>query len=168
MVHLNTAVRTRLVQRLLQDLQSAVPGSCVQLRGSLAEGRADAYSDVDLLWEIPDARFAETANRIHAILSSVHPIASLRLDPDFQQSQKRRLVFVRFRELPLFLRLDLDILAQSLRRNLNYDIDNPHARGSAWSLTESALANVVTAIKAHLRATRISGQSNCYCGLMNV
>jgi hypothetical protein len=27
LVHLNTAVRTRLVQRLLQDLQSAVPGS---------------------------------------------------------------------------------------------------------------------------------------------
>jgi hypothetical protein len=42
-------------------------------------------------------------------------------------------------------------MATSIQRDRTYDVDNPLARGSAWSLTESALANAVAAIKAHLR-----------------
>lgn len=73
LICLYTAVRTGLVQCLLQDLQLAVTGSSVQLHESPAEGRADSYSDIDLLWEIPKARFTETVNHIYFILSSVQP-----------------------------------------------------------------------------------------------
>jgi hypothetical protein len=148
---LDTTIRSRLVEHLLHDLPQAVPGSSTRLRGSLAKHRADAYSDIDLLWEIPDQQFSAILSRLPAILSAIHPLDSLRFDPDFQLSDKRRLIFARFRDVPLFWRLDLDILASSLQGNLNYDFTNPAARGSAWSLTESALANVVAAIKAHLR-----------------
>ena len=49
--------RARLAADLLAELAAAVPGSAAQLRGSLAEGRADIYSDIDLLWDVPDAAF---------------------------------------------------------------------------------------------------------------
>jgi hypothetical protein len=150
-MQLDTTIRSRLMEDLLHYLPQAALGSSSRLRGSLAEHRADAYSDIDMLWKIPDQQFTTTLSRLPAILSAIHPLDSLRFDPDFQQSDKRRLVFVRFQDVPLFWRLDLDILATSLQGNLNYDVNNPAARGTAWSLTESALANVVAAIKAHLR-----------------
>jgi hypothetical protein len=150
-MQLDTTIRTRLVERLLHDLPEAVPGSAAHLRGSLADHRADVYSDIDMLWEIPDPQFTRSVNRVPTLLTAIHPCESLRFDPDFQQSHKRRLIFVRFRDVPLFWRLDLDILATSLCGNLSYDINNPDARGTAWSLTESALANVIAAMKAHVR-----------------
>src|SRR5258706_12146824 len=103
-MRLDTTIRARLVARLLHDLPDAIPGSAAHLRGSLAEHRADVYSDIDILWEIPDQQFALSVNRIHSILTAIHPLESLRFDPDFQQSQRRRLIFVRFCDVPLFWR----------------------------------------------------------------
>ncbi|MEV0850425.1 hypothetical protein AB0J21_31985 [Streptomyces sp. NPDC049954] len=39
-------------------LERACPGSVTRLRGSLAAGRADAYSDMDIEWRVPADRFA--------------------------------------------------------------------------------------------------------------
>jgi hypothetical protein len=121
------------------------------LRGSLAEGTADQYSDIDMLWDVPDADFRWCVASVGEILSRVRPVASLRSVPEFQNSEKRRLLFVRFGGVPLFWRLDLDIFAQSIHRDREYDLHNPNARGSEWSLTESAVMNAVAAVKAHLR-----------------
>jgi len=85
------------------------------------------------------------------ILSKAHPIESLRSDPNFQNSKKRRLFFVRFKDVPLFWRLDLDVFARSIKRNSEYDLDNPDARGDDWSFAESALMNAIAAVRAHLR-----------------
>jgi hypothetical protein len=38
-----------------------------------------------------------------------------------------------------------------LKRDLTYDVGNTAARGADWSLPESALANGIAAVKAHLR-----------------
>lgn len=54
---LDTSIRTALAQRILITLRNAAPDSTAQLRGSLAEGREDAYSDIDIFWEIPDELF---------------------------------------------------------------------------------------------------------------
>lgn len=148
---LDPAIRAEFARRLLAELTRAAPGSAALLRGSLAEGRADAYSDIDLLWEVPDALFPECAARIAEILGDVHPLESLRLDRDFQNSDRRRLVFARFAGLPLFWRVDLDLFAQSAQRDPEYDAHNPAARGSDWSPTHSALMNAVAALKALLR-----------------
>ena len=86
-----------------------------------------------------------------AALDRVAPVASLRSDPLWQRSAKRRLFFVRFRDAPLFWRLDLDVFARSVGRDPAYDAANPLARGDDWSPTESALANAVAALKAHAR-----------------
>ena len=143
--------RQELVRRLIDGLAAAAGGSAVLLRGSLAEGRADVYSDIDLLWDIPDADFAACVTHLATILATIQPVASVRSDPDFQQSDRRRLFFVRFHGVPLFWRLDLDVYARSLKRDPCYDVDNPGARGTEWSWAESALTSVVAAVKARRR-----------------
>jgi hypothetical protein len=148
---LDTTARRQLVTRLCAALRGSFPASTVLLRGSLATRRADAYSDIDLLWELPDADFDACLAAVAAILAAVQPLESLREDIDLQRSPKRRLLFARFAELPLFWRLDLDVYARSAGRDPHYDLGNPSARGERWSWTESALNNAVAAIKAHLR-----------------
>jgi hypothetical protein len=150
-VDLDTRLRTRLVDRILGCLEEAAPGSHALLRGSLAGDTADQYSDIDVLWEVPDSDFRRCLTSLEENLSRVRPVTSLRSVPDFQNSEKRRLIFVRFESIPLFWRLDLDIFAQSIRRDPEYDLGNPNAKGSEWSPTESALMNAVAAVKAHLR-----------------
>ena len=61
-------------------------------------------------------------------LSRVRPLTSLRLDPAFQKSDRRRLIFVQFERVPLFWRVDIDLFAASVD-DPQYDIDNPRARG---------------------------------------
>jgi hypothetical protein len=152
---LETDERARLVADLFEQLAAAIPGSTVLLRGSLAEGRADQYSDIDLLWDVPDVAFAGAIANLPVFLAHVRPVASLRFDPDFQHSAKRRLAFVRFAGMPLFWRVDLDVFARSIGRDPNYDRDNPSARGTSVSLAESILANGVAAIKAQRRGRDI-------------
>ena len=95
--------RARLVADLLTELAEAVPGSAALLRGSLAEGRADLSSDIDLLWEIPDTDFGAAIAALPVTLACVRPVAWLRFDPDFQKSAwSRRLAFIRFANVPLF------------------------------------------------------------------
>jgi predicted nucleotidyltransferase len=143
--------RNILADHILAKLIAAIPGSAALFRGSLAEGRADPYSDIDILWEVPDDRFSEALQRVPALMAEIQTVESIRIDPDFQRSSKRRLLFIRFAEAPLFWRVDLDVFAASVGRDLTYDADNSYARGLEWSRTESALANGVAAIKAHLR-----------------
>ena len=145
---LDTAQRTRLAADLLLHLAAAIPDSEAIVRGSLADGHADAYSDIDLLWDVPDTEFTSAISELPAILARVGPVASLRFDPDFQHSANRRLVFVRFADVPLFWRVDLDVFARSVGRDPDFDRDNPAARGGEWLATESALMNAVAAIKA--------------------
>ena len=52
-MRLDPGERDALVASIRVRLTEAVSGSVTSLRGSLAEGRADAYSDIDLLWEVP-------------------------------------------------------------------------------------------------------------------
>ena len=149
--HLNPLDRARLADEVVRQFHKAFPGSRAELRGSLAEGRADEYSDIDICWEVADTDFPPCLASLRSILDSVRPVESLRSDPDFQNSQKCRLLFVRFRDMPLFWRLDLEVIVQSLRGHPISQVGKPHAKGTDWSATESALANTVAAIKAHLR-----------------
>lgn len=157
----DVSLRSQLVSDLLTHLGAAVPGLDVLLRGSLAENRADVYSDIDLLWDVPDGDFAAVVAGLPETLASVRPLASLRLDPDFQGSARRRLVFVRFAGVPLFWRIDLDIFAASVSRDPDHDRGNPAAYGTDWSLAESALMNAVAVLKAQRR-----GRSHEALGLL--
>jgi len=150
-LNLDTEIREALVQRILTSLENAAQGSTAQLRGSLAGGNADAYSDIDVLWKVPDELFQMSVGRIAEILSEAHPVESLRSAPDFQNSDKRRLFFVQFEGIPLFWRADIDVFAQSVQRDPEYDQHNEAARGNDWSLTHSALMNAIAAVKALLR-----------------
>ena len=73
---LETEERARLVTNLLTRLTAAIPGSSALLRGSLAECRAASYSDIDLLWDVPDAAFNAAIAELPAILERVRTVAS--------------------------------------------------------------------------------------------
>ena len=150
-MHLDVTARSELAGRILKRLEQAVRASRAHLRGSLARGTADRYSDIDVAWLVPDAAWSSAIAGLPRTLAEVQPVESFRSDPDFQRSDKHRLIFVRFAHVPLFWRLDLEIFAQSIGEDPAYDRDNPNARGDDWSLAESALANAVAAVKAHLR-----------------
>lgn len=130
-------------------------GSTTALRGSLAAGRADAYSVIDVRWVVPDAGVATAVGRLRTVLAAVRPVESLRSDPLFQCSRRHRFLFVRFAGVPLFWRLDLEVFAESAQQDPNCDLDNAVASGTEWSLAESALANAVAAIKATLRQRQV-------------
>lgn len=102
---------------------------------------------------MPDPWFATCAARATAVLDRVQPVAEVRSDPDFHHSDRRRLLLVRFEEVPLFWRLDLSVRAASVASDTDYDAGNPAARAGAdeWSRPASALANAIGAIKAVAR-----------------
>ncbi|MFF1923995.1 hypothetical protein ACFVW8_25905 [Streptomyces sp. NPDC058221] len=149
--NLDPVRRGALAQELLRALRSHCAGSRAEPRGSLARGTADAYSDIDLAWIVPDSRFDDCVAAVPGVLAAVRSVASLRTDPDLQNSRKRRLLFVEFEGLPLFWRLDLDVFARSVAGQPGYDQGNPAARGDDWSRPASALANAVGAVKSVLR-----------------
>ena len=150
-MHLDPNSRDQLVDEIIGSLKRAEAQSTVKLRGSLADGRGDVYSDIDIRWEIPDAHFALLIERVEEILSTVRPLESIRSDPNFQNSDRRRLLFLRFEDVPLFWRVDLEVFAKSLNGDDRYDVNNPAARGDDWSPTHSALMNAIAAIKALMR-----------------
>jgi predicted nucleotidyltransferase len=141
----NPDVREAVVGEIRAALAAGCPGSRVELRGSLADGTADVYSDIDLAWTVPDERFGAAVASVPGVLGGLRPLESVRSDPDFQRSSKRRLLFVLFADLPLFWRLDLEIWAASAEGDTT---DEPGAAGTDWSLPASALANAVAAVKA--------------------
>jgi hypothetical protein len=150
-MNLDPSVRRSLANAVTRALEEAVAGSCAGLRGSLARGTSDPYSDIDVFWELPDSLFHGAIEDLPETLASVGPIESIRADPLLQNSTKRRLIFVQFADVPLYWRVDIEIFAASIERDDAYDLDNLDARGDCWSLTHSALANGVAALKALLR-----------------
>ncbi|MGW3497949.1 hypothetical protein [Streptomyces sp. NPDC001020] len=134
-------------------LERNFPGSRTVLLGSLAAGNADAFSDIDVEWLVPDDLFAACVARVGTVLHTVQPVAEVRSDPDFLHSDRRRLLFVRFEEVPLFWRLDLSVRALSIADDADYDRANPGARAreGEWSRPASALANAVGAVEAVAR-----------------
>ena len=148
---LDPAVRISLAKAVTCALEEAVAGSTAGLRGSLARGTGDRYSDIDVFWELPDRRFLEAIDDLPEILSAVGPLESIRSDPLLQNSDKRQLLFVQFANVPLYWRVDIEVFAESIGRDDSYDLDNRGARGDDWSLTHSALANGVAALKSLMR-----------------
>lgn len=151
LVNADPPERQLLAQALLASLVAACPGSYAALRGSIARGTADQWSDIDLLWIVPDAGFEAAVARVPDALGVVRAVAALRSDPDLQLSTGRRLLYARLQGVPLFWRVDLAVFAASVGEDWAYDLDNPAARGNAWSWPESALANAVAAVRAFRR-----------------
>ncbi len=150
-MNFDPAERAWLASSVQRALSRSYPDSSCGLRGSMATETADAYSDVDLFWEVSDSEFEDAIDQLDEILTQVAPVDSLRSDPMLQHSEKRQLIFVQFADVPLFWRVDIEVFAKSIGRDGSYDLDNPMVRGHEWSLTESALMNSVAAMKYLLR-----------------
>lgn len=111
----------------------------------MASGADDDYSDIDLEWRIPGESFGSAIGAIPGAFGDVGAISSFRSDPDFRDSDSRKILFLRFAGIPLFWRVDLDCIATTpvtpdqaaIIRNL----------ATPWSNTESVLMNCVASIK---------------------
>jgi predicted nucleotidyltransferase len=151
--------RDRLAAGLSADLAALMPGSAVSLRGSLAAGTADEYSDIDLCWTVADESFTVAASAAADLTVRLPSVRVVRLDPDFARSDRRRLVFVRLAAVPLFWRVDLDVRASSVAADDSYDDGNEAARDlTGWSRPASAIENAIGAIKNGLRGR--DGETN--------
>jgi predicted nucleotidyltransferase len=148
---LEDAQRSDLANAVVASLSGAVCGSASGLRGSLARGTSDRFSDIDIFWELPDGEFLDAIDDLPETLSVAGSIDSIRSDPLLQNSDKRQLIYVQFSHVPLFWRVDIEVFAESIDQDSSYDLDNPNARGDDWSLTQSALMNGVAALKYLLR-----------------
>ncbi|WP_329181018.1 hypothetical protein [Streptomyces sp. NBC_01477] len=161
---LDPAVRDALAADLLAALHGACPGSTAELRGSLATGTADRYSDIDIAWEVPAADFGRCVERVRRTLGRVGPLISLRSDPEYADAPGHRLVFAAFRGLPLFWRLDLDVRAD--RRD---EASAPAASAAdPWSPAASALANAVAVVKAVRRGRPDTARGLLERGLLRI
>jgi predicted nucleotidyltransferase len=148
---LDPARRAAFAQDLMRALAAYCPGSRAELRGSLARGTADAYSDIDIAWTVLDDRFDACLDALPEVLETVAPLDSLRTDPDSLDSRERRLLFAAFRGLPLFWRVDLEVASSPVAGRPGSDRGSSAAHGDDWSRPASALANAVAATKAVLR-----------------
>ncbi|MFI5609858.1 hypothetical protein [Amycolatopsis sp. NPDC051903] len=146
-----TPSRAQLADAVVRALAAACPGSRARLRGSLAAGTADAFSDIDVEWVVPDGRVPACARDVRTVLERVRPVATVRTSPDFFRSGERRLLFVRFSGVPLFWRLDLALREVSADAEPGTGDPDVHALEGDWSRPASALANALGAIKAVAR-----------------
>jgi len=113
-------------------LERAHPGSEATLSGSLREGSADAYSDIDVCWEVPDELFLSCVDGLRENLSEVRASYLCGRRPNSRISKApRRLRTVRWS--PSVWRLDWRSRAVS-PRDSGYDLDNELARGKTGRL----------------------------------
>jgi hypothetical protein len=155
--------RHTFASKLLGNLEDWVPGSVAELRGAMGSGNADEYSDIDICWVVADDSFTEAIDTLGAALSRATAVLSLRADPEFARSARRRLVFARLYGIPLFWRVDIDIRARSVAADDLYDVGNPDARSdTGWSGPASAIEDAIAAIKAAAR-----GQADAADGLLH-
>jgi hypothetical protein len=70
---------------------------------------------------------------------------------------RHRLIFIRFADLPLFWRIDLEVFARSAHRDPNCD-GRATASSEDWSPAESALNNAIAAVKACKRGNSIQAR----------
>lgn len=128
---------------VLHALAVACTAGDVRLIGSMAErGKADAFSDIDVCWTIPPEEACGALQSLHSILQRVGVVESLRVDPEPRRDS--HLVFVRFRDWPLWWRVDLEIQCAGLG-----SLGVPGA--DAWSPCESACMGVIVTLKAIAR-----------------
>lgn len=139
---LDPEVRGAVARKVLDVLARACPGGRAALRGSLAAGTADAYSDIDVAWVVPADRFGACVDRTAEILAGMRPLLTLRSDPEYAEVAGRRLLFAAFEGLPLFWRLDLDVSAAMGSAPSSPAVRHP------WPPAAGALANGVAAVKA--------------------
>src|SRR5438477_269663 len=63
--------RDVLAEEIGRELRRRVPASEARLRGSLASGDADEWSDIDIAWVVPDEAFDEAVNAAPAALGRI-------------------------------------------------------------------------------------------------
>lgn len=144
---LDPARRASLVDRLTEGMSQAWSGAHVEPRGSLAEpGGGDPLSDIDLRLSVAGNVFEACIRTMQQTLDRIQPVRLFRIDPDAPASSYSRLVYVLFHDVPMFWRLDLEIVGRP-------PVPSPEAAPfwAPWSLPASALMNALAAMKAAAR-----------------
>jgi len=130
---------------VLATLRRLLDPSTVEFRGSFASGLIDDCSDVDvraLVHTELDQGFFE---RIADCLERRFGRSSIRYVPDQRRDPQAQNIRISFYDLPIFWRVDLDILSS---RPMEKKWPDPFP---SWSLSQSAFWNLVWAVKYAIR-----------------
>lgn len=153
-MNLRPELRARFAAELVAELKQISAVRDVQLRGSLARGTEDCYSDIDLSAIVDPGALDCCLGEIPQALEAQGRLLSFRYDPEWRLHPERRVLFVAYADLPLFWRIDLDI-SSALG-------DTAETQGltevTDWSFTESALWNGVGALKAWARGNSVAAE----------
>ena len=117
----------------------------VSFRGSFANGSYDEYSDVDLLAAVHRELDERFFSDLEVFLTGLYGPALVRYDPAHEKTTASQHVRFSFYELPIFWRLDLDVVSD---KEAAEKWPSPFP---SWPVGTSALMNVVWAIKHHKR-----------------
>lgn len=126
----------------------------VSFRGSFARGSHNEYSDVDLLAAVHRELDERFFSDLEVFLTGLYGPALVRYDPAHAKATTSQHVRFSFYELPIFWRLDLDIVSD---REAAEKWPSPFP---GWPVGTSALMNVVWAIKHYER--RNAEEANHY------
>jgi hypothetical protein len=78
--------RDQLAAGLRAELEALIPGSATDLRGSLASGTADPYSDIDLCWVVGDKTFTTAVSAAAELAVRLPSVQAVRIDPGLARS----------------------------------------------------------------------------------
>lgn len=153
-MNLRPELRAHFAAKLVANLKKISDVRDVQLRGSLARGTDDIYSDIDLSAIVNPGALDCCLGEIRPVLEAQGRLLSFRYDPEWRHHRERRVLFVAYANLPLFWRIDLDICTPLG--------ETAEAQGltevADWSFTESAIWNGVGALKAWARGNSVAAE----------
>ncbi len=131
---------------LRNRLTRHLPLAEISFRGSFAKGTHDEYSDVDLQANVHSQKLdKQFFFGLEHFLTGAYGPALIRYDPDFVHTPTAQNVRFSFYELPIFWRVDLDVVSDT---DLGEKYPFPFPE---WQIGTSALMNVVWAVKYHRR-----------------
>ena len=85
----------------------------VSFRGSFAQNTHDQYSDVDLRADVHLPLDEEFYSELEGFLKGLYGPSLVRYDPDFVHTTTAQNVRFSFYDLPIFWRVDLDIVSDT-------------------------------------------------------
>ena len=151
-----TSIRD-LANDIREKLEHHLDPARVTFGGSFAAGSYDEYSDIDLQADVHCELNGEFYSSLEGFLKGLYGAALLRYDPEFRENASAQNLRASFYDLPIFWRIDLTITSDK-DAGTKWPCPFPE-----WSVGDSALMNVIWALKHHKRGDAASANHYLAC-----
>jgi len=148
---------TEFARGIRGKLEEYLQPATVTFRGSFASGTFDEYSDIDLQADIQCELSGQFYTALEGFLTGLYGPALIRYDPGYREDRAAQGIRISFYELPVFWRVDLDIISD---RSTETKWPQPFPE---WSIGNSALMNIIWAVKYQKRDKPDLADHYCSC-----